>query len=320
MHSRLAPGVADSVEHLHGRTLEDLLAGRLEVSGREPTPVPGVTSIDHEIDADPPVRVRRYDPPPLDHPDASDRADTDRRVGIVWAHGGAWVAGGLDMPEADAVARRVSRSLGAVVLSVDYRLAPGAAHSEAVDDLVVAVEALAQDPTVDPDRLAVGGASAGGNLVAIAVRRLCDRGTVRPAATLLAYPATDPFGGPYPARRPSVCPELLWFDQAVTAGAFSISLAGAEPGPANVPAAGDLTGLPPTLVTTAEFDALADQAGRYADLLRAADVDVEHVEVGGVLHGYLDLVGTLSVADDALAAHIAWLAQLLTHSDEEDRR
>jgi len=229
------------------------------------------------------------------------------------------MGGDLDMPEADAVARRLSRLLDAVVVSVDYRLAPQAPYPAALDDVVAAFEATANDPAVDADRVALGGASAGGNLAAGAAQELRDRGGPVPAVVLLAYPATDPVGGPYVGERPDLCPELLWFDGALTGATFSVYLAGRDPHPYAVPAAGTLEGLPPTLVTTAEYDALAPQGVRYAELLRAAGVEAEHARVDGVLHGYLDLVGAVAAADRALEQHAAWVAGRLGSASGADR-
>ncbi len=293
----LAPGVEALVAHLRGRTVEDLLAGTIEAPGSEPAPVPGVVATDLALDAPSPVPVRRYLP-------------DDRRgsgPGVVWVHGGAWMYGSLDDPEADAVARRMCLRLGATVLSVDYRLAPAHTFPAPIEDVVVALDALAADPAVDPSRIVLGGASAGGNIAAGAALALRDRGGVQPAALLLAYPATDPKGGPYPDERPEVCPQLLWFDPDTTGFLFDVYLGGAAPMPQAVPASGDLGGLPPTLVTTSSLDALADQAVRFAELAAAAGVTVEHHAVDGVLHGYLSMCGVVEAADAALERHLTWI-------------
>ena len=299
--SPLADGVEALVAHLHGKTLADVLAGTVEAPVVEPAPVAGVTATDVELPGSVPLRVRRYE---------RDGA-AGIRPAIVWAHGGAWMFGDLDMPEADAVARRLCLALDAVVVSVDYRLAPTHPYPAAMDDLVAAVEVTAEHPHVDAARVVVGGASAGGNLAAAAAQVLRDRGTVALAGVVLAYPATDPPGGPYPPDRPDVVPPLLWFDHDTTNGAFSFYVAGAEDAPYVVPAAGDLAGLPPTLVTTSSLDALEDQAVRYVELLRDAGVEVEHHRIDGVLHGYLNMTGIVAAADAALDRHADWIAARL---------
>ena len=298
----LAPGVEALVAHLHGFTFTDVAAGAVEGPAQDPAPVPGVEATDVDLPGEPPVAARRYRP--------VDRSST-RRPGVVWVHGGAWMFGDLDQPEADAVARRLCRDLGAVVFSVDYRLAPTHTFPTALHDVVAAFLAATEDFEVDPARVALGGASAGGNIAAGAAQVLRDRGGPSPAAVFLAYPATDPVGGPYPSERPSVCPELLWFEPDVTTFLFSVYLGGAVDTQYAVPAAGPLESLPPTLVTTSPIDALEDQALRYVDLLRAAGVVAEHHREAGLLHGYLSMVGSVAAADDALARHTMWLAETL---------
>jgi acetyl esterase/lipase len=301
-HAVLAPGVAEQVEHLYGATLEDLLEGRLAPREPEPAPVAGVTSTDLEVGTDPSVRMRRYE--------RASSSGRDRPC-VVWVHGGAWVAGDLDMAEAEAPCRRWADRLDAVVYSVDYRLAPASTYPAAMDDVVAAFHAARLDPAVDARRVLLGGASAGGNLVAAASQQLRDAGTAPPSCVLLAYPATDPVGGPYARERPAVCPELLWFDQSTIAGAFSLYLGDASPARYATPADGDLIGLPPTLVTTSAIDSLEAQALRYVELLRAADVDVTHHRVERLLHGYLGMVGSVAAADDAFDRHTRWIASRL---------
>lgn len=301
----LAPGVAPLVAHLHGKTYADVAAGTVEAPVQEPAPVPGVESVDLDLPGTPPVPVRRY------HPSGPGGA---RRPLVVWVHGGAWMFGDLDQPEADAVARRMCRDLDAIVYSVDYRLAPAHTFPAALDDVVAAFVAACDDPQVDASRSILGGASAGGNIVGGAAQVLRDRGLAQPAAVVLAYPATDPVGGPYPEARPAVCPELLWFEPAATEFLFSVYLGGATDVGYAVPAAGTLAGLPPTLITTSPIDALADQALRYAALLRDAGVPVDHHDAPGLLHGYLSMVGVVDAADAALDRHIQWMSEVLARS------
>ncbi|WP_051399846.1 alpha/beta hydrolase [Haloechinothrix halophila] len=128
-----------------------------------------------------PVPVRVYEPP-----------DTvaDRPC-LVWMHGGAFISGGLDMPEADWVSRAVATRARAVVVSVDYRLAVnGARYPVPHDDVVAAIRWVRDEAAslkVDPARITIGGASAGGNLAAGAALRLRDTDDWLPAQLLLAY-------------------------------------------------------------------------------------------------------------------------------------
>src|SRR4051794_5122589 len=112
---------------------------------------------------------------------------------LVWAHGGGFVGGDLDMREADWVAREICARAGAVVVSVDYRLAvDGVCYPVPHDDVVAAVAWVrdtAADLGIDAGRISIGGASAGGNLTAGAALKLRDRDGWVPATLLLAYPA-----------------------------------------------------------------------------------------------------------------------------------
>ena len=298
----LAPGVEPLIARLRGKTMADIAAGNVEPPEHDPAPVPGVEAVDLELPGTPPVPVRRYEP---------SQPGAGSRPAVVWVHGGAWMFGTLDEPEADAVSRRLCRQLDAIVVSVDYRLAPANTFPAALDDVVAAFTATLQDPAVDADRVVLGGASAGGNLVAGAAQRLRDEGGRQPAAVFLAYPATDPAGGPYPAERPEVCPELLWFDRASTSFLFDIYLGDAPETTYAVPAAGSLAGLPPTLITTSSLDGLEDQALRYGEQLRAEGVTVEVHRIPDLLHGYLSMCGTVPAADAALERHGRWLQEHL---------
>ena len=123
-----------------------------------------------------PVPVRVYRPSPA----------TARRPCLVWMHGGAFMAGDLDMPEADSVARELAHRAGAVVVCVDYRLAvDGVTYPVPHDDVVAAFRWVARRGGalgIDPDAIAIGGASAGANLAAGAALRLRDDGRRLPAA------------------------------------------------------------------------------------------------------------------------------------------
>jgi acetyl esterase/lipase len=114
--------------------------------------------------------------------------------GFVWSHGGGWVGGDLDMPEADATSRRIAKGIEGVVVSVDYRLAPTHVFPVPADDVVAAFEATAgraAELAIDPSRIGLGGASAGGHLSALAAART----TPTPKAVVLVYPAVDPPAG-----------------------------------------------------------------------------------------------------------------------------
>lgn len=299
----LDPEVAARVAHLRGVSVEQYFTVGVDAPAvPEPPPVDGVAWEDLEVDGpDGPVRVRRYEP-------------TDTSAGalacLVWCHGGGWGLGDLDMPEAHVVAQRVAVRVEAVVYSVDYRLAPAHPYPAPQEDIVAAYEHALGDPVVDPTRIAIGGASAGGHLAACAAHRLVVAEAPL-AAVFLAYPATDPVDGPYPDERPDACPDLIWFDGPKLGALFAKHTGTAPPPSGAVPMRLDPAGSPPTLVTTVPLDSLRPQAETYIEHLAAAGVDVEHHEVRHVLHGYLDMAGTVAVADAALDRHLGWLSEAL---------
>jgi acetyl esterase len=245
-------------------------------------------------DAD--VAVRVYEP-----------AGEQAAVTVVWLHGGGWVLGDLDT--GDASARRVCAHLAATVVSVDYRLAPEHPHPAPLTD---AHAALRWAATLRPsDRLVVGGDSAGGGLAAGAALLARDFGP-RLDAQLLFYPGLDPS-----MSRPSVAEnadgpfltraDLAWFwERYLTDPALR-----GDPSVALLEA-GDLDGLAPAVVATAELDPLRDEGRAHADALEAAGVAVRRLEGTGLVHGWFGLGAASTAArtegDRALDALRALLA------------
>jgi acetyl esterase len=239
-----------------------------------------------------PVPVRIYGP-------AGAGAD---RPCLVWLHGGAFQAGDLDMPEADWVAREVAQRAGAVVVSVDYRLAVnGVAYPVPHDDAVAAVRWVrdrAAGLGADPARITVGGASAGGNLAAGAILRLRDHDGWLPAQLLLAYAVLHPVIPPPSATLAAMLEELprvLRFLPADT-HAITVNYLGGPLSTADgyaMPGLGVLEGLCPTVVVNAEYDDLRPSAEAFAAALAVAGVDVRQVVARGALHGFLNHSGAI---------------------------
>lgn len=302
----LHPDIAARVARLWDAHVLQLLSGEVEgVPPAKPIVVDRVTRTDAAVDGPGgPISVRWY---------RSDELDDDQPApALVWVHGGGWQYGDLDMPEADSVAQVVAAGLPGVVVSVDYRLAPAHRHPAALDDVLAAFrKVVVEGPHrgIDVDRVALGGASAGGHLAAMAALELAGE-DIAPAALLLAYPVTDPDGGPYEGRHPD-CPPVLWLGHEGTMGLFAGYLGEGFEGEHPVPTTGDLSVLPPTLVATAEADSLRAQAVHFVALLRSAGVAVTHHDVEGVLHGYLNTVGDEPLADAALTHHVDWLRTTL---------
>jgi acetyl esterase/lipase len=252
-----------------------------------------------------PVPVRVYEP--------ADGADA--RPALLWLHGGAFMFGDLDMPEADRTAREIAARGGAVVVSVDYRLAVGGVHFPVpLDDCVAAtrwLRAHAGELGVDPGRISLGGASAGGNLATAAALRLRDEDGWQPYSLIPVYPVLHhvlPEPTPELAVLLDDVPPVLRFTPPATAGINANYLGGQPADGYSFPALADVSGLAPTLLVIAEYDDLRTSAEAFADQLETAGVDVGLVLAEGMLHGFLNLAADLEPVDrvlDLMAASVA---------------
>jgi xylan 1,4-beta-xylosidase len=222
-------------------------------------------------------------------------------AGLVWYHGGAFIAGDLDMPEADLVARGLVTRTSGVVVSVDYRLCrDGVHHPVPHDDAYAAYRWTLQHTAeleIDPARLAVGGASAGGCLAATVALHGRDDG-VPPARALLAYPvahaAMPPGSAEYRAMMTRLPPSLGFSPETISA--LNANYIGRNPATADAYAfpghASDLAGYPPTYIENCEFDELRASGEGFGRQLASAGVDVEVTTAAGVPHGHLDAIGS----------------------------
>ncbi|WP_371406971.1 alpha/beta hydrolase [Kribbella sp. NBC_00662] len=227
---------------------------------------------------------------------------------LVFFHGGGWVVG--DLNTHDALCRAIAADAGIRVLSVDYRLAPEAPAPTAAEDAIAAFTWAvehAEDLGVDPDLIAVGGDSAGGNLAAVVAQQTVWRGLPHPALQVLLYPAVD-----LVARRPSrdlfsegfILSEndIIWYRDHYTPDPTL------RPDPIVSPIrAKNLTGLPPTYLTTAGFDPLRDEGLEYAEALRSAGNRLTHVPHPTLCHGYANLLtipGKIREAHTHLTNHL----------------
>lgn len=242
-------------------------------------------------------------------------AGVERVAGLVWAHGGAFMHGDLDMPEADWVARRLA-AVGVVVVSVDYQLAPeldyrdpptldavGGVRYPVASEEVTFAYGWARDAVlgVGSEQWSLGGASAGGNLAAGASLRLRDAGGPQPRSIVLAYPVAHyelPAPSPELAEKIAALPPERDFPPEAMRAMGANYLGGDDVpiSPYAHPGGQDLRGLPPTFVVTSDHDALRSSGEAYCAELAAAGVDVLLVREDSTYHGHLNEPDTAGAA------------------------
>jgi acetyl esterase len=221
---------------------------------------------------------------------------------VVYLHGGGWMLGSIE--SFDTVLRALANAAGVMVLSVGYRLAPEAPFPAALDDSLCAVRwaaCEAESLGADPQRLAIAGDSAGGNLATIVARRL--RGDVALRLQALIYPVTDAGCNTASYREFG---ERHGLTAASMQRFWNLYLAGADglQPDASPLRAEDLAGSPPAFVLTAGFDVLRDEGEAYVMALREAGVDTEHTRYDGAIHGFwrwLAVAGLARTAVDEVA-------------------
>ena len=259
---------------------DDFVAARVQLellsgSFRRRIPVSGVTDLT-VTGAVGPIRARHY------------RTDEPNAPLLVFYHGGGHVIGSIDTH--DDLCREICRAGRVHVLSVDYRLAPEHKAPAGSEDAYAAylwARQHAGELGADPQRVAVGGDSAGANLSAVVSQQARNNGVPMPTLQLLLYPVTDHHGqtrsqtlfarGFFLTKR-----DMDWFTSRFLDGA---QVDGTDPRVSPL-LADDLSGLPPALVVTAGFDPLRDEGRHYAEAMSEAGVPVDYREYGSVVHGF----------------------------------
>jgi acetyl esterase len=224
---------------------------------------------------------------------------------VLFAHGGGWVVGSLDSH--DKLCRILANRLEAVVVAVDYRLAPEHPYPAALDDVETAwqwagAEACALGAA--GACFVVAGDSSGGNLVAALTLRLARSGAAQPNAQLLFYPALDATCSrasylEFAAGYNLTGPQMAWYWATYRDGATSDT---PELSPLAAP---HLANLPPAVIALAEADVLRGDGIDYARRLEGAGVPVRIVDCAGTIHGFLRWTGEVPAARvwiDAIAA------------------
>jgi acetyl esterase/lipase len=268
------------------RALEDLAGW----TAGDPPEVAEVRDVELAKGPDP-IRARLYAPI---------GADDGALPGLVFFHGGGWVAGGLETH--DGVCRRLANASGCRVVAVDYRLAPEHPFPAAFEDSKAAVQAIAETGDtwgIDTNRLGLAGDSAGGGLVAAlcqAARR--DGPTIR--LQLLICPILDVATE---SRSRIDLAEGYFLDRATLERDLEL-YAPPDRGDVRVSPLGaaDLSGLPPAVIHTAEFDPFRDEGEAYAARLAAAGGAVSLTRHDGMIHYFYAMPRVIRYAETALEA------------------
>ena len=231
----------------------------------------------------------------------------------VFFHGGGWVVGGL--LSHDAECRALSNQTRTVLIAVDYRLAPEHPFPAAPEDCYTAlcqIVELADELGIDPNRLAVMGDSAGGNLATVVCLMSRDRSGPKICHQLLIYPACDIDPDRWPSIKENSTGYLLteemmrWFYRHYVGAETFLDEAYASPIRAN-----DLSGLPSAQVITAEFDPLRDEGEAYAQALSDAGVQTYYECAPGLIHGFLGFAEMIPEAKEVRNAACKRLVEAL---------
>jgi acetyl esterase len=236
---------------------------------------------------------------------------------LVFFHGSGFVLCSLDTH--DGMCRNLCAGAGCVVASVDYRLAPEHKFPAGIEDCLHATRwaaAHAIELGANPMRIAVAGDSAGANMAAVTALRVRDEGGLTLCGQLLLYPVTDYHTPGTPSYEENAEGYGLTRDtmQWFWAHYLSDDSEGRHPhaSPLRAP---DLSGLPPALVITAEYDPLRDEGEFYAERLRTAGVPTALTRYDGVNHGFMFWVGVVDKAGVAMNEAVDWLRGVFAGPD-----
>ena len=231
---------------------------------------------------------------------------------LVYYHGGGWVIGDLDTH--DTLCRELANGSGCAVVAVDYRMAPEHRFPTAVDDSLAALRWVRREASalgLDPERIAVGGDSAGGNLAAVVALTARDAGDPPIRFQLLIYPATDMRRGA-PSHTTNGTGYLLTRDTITYFHDHYIDdLKHDHDWRASPLLHGDLSNLPPALVLTAGFDPLRDEGLAFAAALTKAGNRATYVCFERQIHGFITKGRELDEANAAIAMCAAELRRAL---------
>ncbi|CAM4115651.1 alpha/beta hydrolase [Kibdelosporangium persicum] len=276
LRARAMSGVPSLASGTPAKARHDLVAGSRMIAG---TPIEPVDARDLSIGS---IPARLYTPTGL----------AEGSPLLVFFHGGGFVLGNVDSH--DNTCRFLAKHARVRVLSVDYRLAPEHPFPHGVEDALTAFKYAhtnAKQLGADPDAIAVGGDSAGGNLAAVVALVTTREGGPKPAFQLLIYPATD---STRDTRSKKLFAEGFFLtkdDMDWFMGHYAVNEQDKHDPRYSPLLAPDLSGLPPAYLATAGFDPLRDEGEAYAERLREAGVPVMLSRHADLIHGYANFLG-----------------------------
>ena len=252
-----------------------------------------------------PVRVRVFRPEGV----------TDQAPALVYMHGGGWTIFSLDTH--DRLMREYAARAGVVVVGVDYALSPEARFPTALNQVVAVVRWLraagAAEIGADPERIAAGGDSAGGNLTVAACLKLRDADAGEAIrAMLLNYAVVDSETSETAGRLWGGAGFMLTPEEMTGFWANYLHSPEQARDPLACPMRADLRGLPPAFLTIAECDVLAEQNSAFAARLDDAGVAAEAVVYEGATHSFLEAASISGLAQRALQDGADWLRARLS--------
>ncbi len=216
---------------------------------------------------------------------------------LIYFHPGGFVRG--DVETHDPICRTLANHSGSLVISVNYRLAPEnpfPAQFEDCQHLNTYLENHIQDIGGDPERIAVGGESSGGNLAAV----FTQLSTLPLKFQLLIYPQLD-FTNHLPSHQTYATGYLLEEKTLQLYAAYYLPETADPHDPRISPYfTPDLSKQPPTLIITAEYDPLHDDGAYYAAKLKKAHIPTQHITYPGTIHGFFQMGGVVDVGREAL--------------------
>jgi acetyl esterase/lipase len=231
---------------------------------------------------------------------------TEPGPALLWIHGGGYVIGTAQQD--DRMCGKLARELGITVAAAEYRLAPEHPYPAGLDDCYAALLWLSRLPAVDPSRIVIGGASAGGGLAAALAFMVRDRGEISPVAQLLVYPMLDDRSAHH--THLDAVEHRLW-GRSSNAFGWSAYLGGADPDVAVPARRTDLAGLPPAWIGVGTLDLFHDEDIAYAERLKAAGVPCELEVVPGAFHGFDQIVAKSLVSQQFFASYADHLRSAL---------